>query len=730
MGEMIGKVYLDTTYYPGKDLYSDGAIEDEMLAIARDYTPQEFNSVIREKESWPILYHFSHIRENILGWLPFTGEEKVLEVGAGCGAVTGVLCRKAKEVTSIDLSMKRSRINAYRHKDQDNLKILVGNFQEIEQNLTEKYDYITLIGVFEYGEAYIQSEDPYVDFLKIISRHLKPDGKIILAIENRLGLKYWAGCTEDHFGTLFEGIEGYPRTSGVKTFTKKEFGKILKSAGDLKASWYYPFPDYKFPMTVYSDGYLPAKGELNRTEYNFDRFRLQLFQESFVYDTLLDNDLYPQFANSFLLLIGREQPEIKTLYAKFSNERDRHFDIRTEISGTESGEKTVRKYPETEEASEHISRLEKISLNLSELYKEFGISVNKCKGGKNYAEFEFLNGITLEEKLDTLLKEGKTDQAEELLFTYTDMVKKIHEREEFYKTEDFVRVFGNVRLKPGLKCAAISNIDLVPANIILEQGRASVIDYEWTFSFPVPSQFIVYRMIHYYLESDGKREVLRQRNLYEKAGLTEEDCKVFAEMERNFQQYMLGSHASMLSLYRRISPGKADAVIFYEEKKKEAAQKLQIFLDTGSGFSEENSVKFPIKDRRCIVKMELPGRIQSLRLDPGELRTGIRVCRIHWEDGTSAQFCTNGVSLGENLYYFGAADPQIQIQRIPENVGTIEIELEFEDEKETSEKFWNIYQKREQNFRIRETELQKQENVLRTVENSKLWKMYRNVKKV
>ena len=131
-----------------------------------------------------------------------------------------------------------------------------------------------------------------------------------------------------------------------------------------------------------------------------------------------------------------------------------------------------------------------------------------------------------------------------------------------------------------------------------------------------------------------------------------------------------------------------------------------------------------------MVKMELPGQIQSLRLDPGDLRTGIRVCGLYWEDGSSAQFSTNGVSLGENLYYFGATDPQIQIQRIPENVGTIEINLEFEDEKETSEKFWNIYQKREQNFRIREAELQKQENVLRAVENSKLWKMYRNVKKV
>ena len=260
MSEKIGQVVLDDTYYPGKDLYTDGAIEDEMLEIARTYPEEEWNQVIAERKSWPILYHFSHIRENILSWLPFTGEENVLEIGSGCGAVTGALCKKAKKVTCIELSRKRSLINANRHKDFDNLKILMGNFQDIEKNLTEKYDYITLIGVFEYGEAYIQSDTPYVDFLKIISRHLKPDGKIVLAIENRFGLKYWAGCTEDHFGTLFEGLEGYPTTSGVKTFTKKEFGSILKEAGNLKASWYYPFPDYKLPMTIYSDERLPFKG--------------------------------------------------------------------------------------------------------------------------------------------------------------------------------------------------------------------------------------------------------------------------------------------------------------------------------------------------------------------------------------------------------------------------------------------------------------------------------------
>jgi len=48
MEEKIGKVILDTTCYPGKDLYSDGAIEDEMLAISRDFAPEEFNRVISE----------------------------------------------------------------------------------------------------------------------------------------------------------------------------------------------------------------------------------------------------------------------------------------------------------------------------------------------------------------------------------------------------------------------------------------------------------------------------------------------------------------------------------------------------------------------------------------------------------------------------------------------------------------------------------------------------------
>ena len=304
--EKIGQVILDDTLYPGKDLYTDGAIEDEMLEIARNYREKQWNGVIAERASWPILYHFSHIRENILSWIPFTGEENVLEIGSGCGAVTGALCKKAKKVTCIELSRKRSQINAWRHRDCDNLKILMGNFQEVEKTLTEKYDYITLIGVLEYAGYYTDDEHPFEAFLKKISGYLKEDGKLLIAIENKFGLKYWAGSREDHTGKFFDGLEGYIDTdSKVRTFSKEALKKIITDAGYGKAEFYYPFPDYKFPVQIFSDEYLPREDDLNIGLDTFDNTRMMLFNENRVYANLLKEKKFEFFANSFFIEVTK-----------------------------------------------------------------------------------------------------------------------------------------------------------------------------------------------------------------------------------------------------------------------------------------------------------------------------------------------------------------------------------------------------------------------------------------
>lgn len=300
--EKIGNVCLNYDYYSGEDMYSDGEIEDVLLDIVKKSTNNSYNDIIFEKKSWPILYHLSNVRENILNWYNFADNAKILEVGSGCGAVTGALLSNNCTVTAIDLSKKRSLINAYRHKESENLEIIVGNFNDIAGGLKAKYDYVTLIGVFEYADCYITEKNAADVFLSKIKDLLNENGKIIIAIENQLGLKYFAGCKEDHVGKFFEGIEGYTTTTGVRTYSKKKITEILARNGFKNMEFYYPYPDYKLPNKIFTDEALPKAWELTDNMRNFDSPRMSLFDESKVWNVILEAGLFPEFSNSFLIV--------------------------------------------------------------------------------------------------------------------------------------------------------------------------------------------------------------------------------------------------------------------------------------------------------------------------------------------------------------------------------------------------------------------------------------------
>lgn len=303
--EKIGGVTLDYDDYTGKDLYVDGS-EDTLLELVKNYEPSKYNQLIKENGTWGILYHLSHIRGNIVDFLPIDKEDRILEIGSGCGAITGTLAKKAGCVDCIELSKARSLINAYRNKMYDNITIKVGNFQVVQEKLTGKYDYITLIGVFEYAKSYIQDEQPFDTFLQMIKRHLNPDGKIVIAIENKFGLKYFAGCREDHVGLYYAGLEGYPASASVETFSRDELISIAKRNGLDKVTFYYPYPDYKLPQVIYSDDYLPQVGDLADNYRNFDGERMISFNEKKVFDEIIKDGKFSFFSNSFLVLMGEK----------------------------------------------------------------------------------------------------------------------------------------------------------------------------------------------------------------------------------------------------------------------------------------------------------------------------------------------------------------------------------------------------------------------------------------
>lgn len=291
---------LNLEFYSGTDHYSDGDIEDELLDIVQKH--DDYEDILAKDNRWPILYHLSPIRQNIINWYPFKEHASCLEIGGGCGAITGALCKSLEKVTVVELSKRRSSINLERHKHFDNLEIIVGNLNDI--TFKEKFDYITLNGVLEYAGSFTHTDEPYKDFLKQIKQYLKPDGKLIIAIENRYGLKYFAGAKEDHTGKEFDGLTGYPDIEFVRTFGKKELESLLIESGYPTQEFYYPHPDYKMPMEIYSQDWLPSVESLLSPAPNFDNARYELFDESQTYAGIIENGQYEFFANSFLVICG------------------------------------------------------------------------------------------------------------------------------------------------------------------------------------------------------------------------------------------------------------------------------------------------------------------------------------------------------------------------------------------------------------------------------------------
>ena len=110
---------LNLEYYTQKDLYSDGDIEEQMLKMAKEgVTCEELSS---EQVSFPVIYHFSDLRANILNWYPIKKSDSVLEIGAGCGLSLIHIVRSVKKQVRLHLwnSRKeehRSIITAMRKK--------------------------------------------------------------------------------------------------------------------------------------------------------------------------------------------------------------------------------------------------------------------------------------------------------------------------------------------------------------------------------------------------------------------------------------------------------------------------------------------------------------------------------------------------------------------------------------------------------------------------------------
>ena len=351
--------------------YSEGQrVENFLDRIYRGAS--DLSSSSRELNSkadvWPTEYYLSVKRTQLLSGFVYDRSLKVLEVGCGCGTITRFLGENFDNVVAVEGALARARLARLRNRDLSSVSVICGPFQEM--SFSTKFDIIFCIGVFEYSAGFVEGPDPYDAALKYFSDMLTPDGCVVIAIENQLGLKYFNGASEDHIGVPFEGVEGYyrrPRT--VRTFGKAELGDMLKRYFP-EVAYYYPFPDYKFPDAVLSSKFMASGragemiAQLGNRHYGPES--PPKWDETAATLELARNRLLEDTSSSFLIVAGRGKmtgisfPQLGVFY---SHSRREILSTKSRIVETPEGEIRVVKVQRPGTVAGDMGRLHRLDIN-------------------------------------------------------------------------------------------------------------------------------------------------------------------------------------------------------------------------------------------------------------------------------------------------------------------------------------------------------------------------------
>lgn len=627
--------------------------------------------------SWPVLYHLSHLRNNLTEWLPIGPGDTVLEFGADTGQLTGGFVKKAGRVICLEESISRSRILAKRYENAENLTVYAGdpwrNLELLKAESGSAYDWIVAAGILQHAMAYFPGAQPEVEALKQLKAYLKPGGHLLLAADNRFGLKYWAGAMEPHTGGYFDSLEGRGSTC-----SRGELERILRESGCGEAAFYYPYPERWFPTVIYSDQWLPKAGELNHNLRNFEGERLLLFQEEKVYNQLIRDGRYPEFANTFLCIVG-PAPEEQTVYCKYSNDRAERFMLRTDIVKTTDGYE-VRKVPLTEEAKDHVRKMKQWEEALDALYQKNGIHVNRCTLKKDVAAFEFLKGETFEEHLDSLRSAGDAAGLVSEILRFRSLLLDTLEPElrPFKKSGTFVEMFGSPEFSRVYEGAKTNNLDWIFGNLMETEEGIQVIDYEWTFPVQVPVEYLLWRALSLYVHD---RKDISGLGLMAQAGIAPEEERIFEEMEHHFQLWLLSGTQTIGAQYLATA---GRTITLSDMLKQVKKNRIQVYTDTGNGLSEAESFWIdtePDKQGRIHLEILLPPGVQALRMDPAQTACLVKVRRLLGElNGTyQLEYTHNGRELEHEGILYTTTDPQIHIPGIVPGTGRICAEMTVEE---------------------------------------------------
>lgn len=200
----------------------------------------KYEEIYRDSDVW-LFTKSNGIHSVVLGQIKeYLSNKRVLDVGCGAGRLAIMCANFAKEVTGFDFSesaIRLARLCASCTKT-NNVEFLVSDINKYCQQISKKYDVITMIGVLEHVQ------EP-VNILREVTNILDKHGTLIIACPNFINFRGFSYMT---LLTLFglpmsladlrqidiKDIKIWAENVGLKL--EKTFGAIYKFAWAKKAS--------------------------------------------------------------------------------------------------------------------------------------------------------------------------------------------------------------------------------------------------------------------------------------------------------------------------------------------------------------------------------------------------------------------------------------------------------------------------------------------------------------
>ena len=297
----------------------------DILDLLKKYD-NDVNAALAGENCPQCLYAFSPLRENLVEWVEFEPDARVLQIGSDYGSFTGILAERAGEVVVLDPRDENLEVNRIRHGERGNVNYVRGDLRDQVQwkknelaKLKAESDGNSAIGIAgrnaelfkvyksKYGTEASDIKDimfrPFdyivlggflmeckkeeaAELLREVADYLKPGGVMLAAVENETGVRYWMGAPKQE-----------------NSYLEPEFRSLFE---ELTTTWggsftmYYPVPDYRYPVAVYSDHYLPETGDVTNISARYDGPGFWFGSEEEAMAKACQNGMFTKFNNSFL----------------------------------------------------------------------------------------------------------------------------------------------------------------------------------------------------------------------------------------------------------------------------------------------------------------------------------------------------------------------------------------------------------------------------------------------